>query len=458
MTARKAAQAGGVAVALSDVMRATGGMWFGWSGDISPETPEQEEPEAVTILRDPRGGTLATLPVTESEHEGFYLGYSNSVLWPVFHNRLDLAKFEPGHYEVYSAFNRRVAKALAPLLMPDDLIWVHDYHFLPLAQELRNLGVQNRIGFFLHIAMPPPEVYLAIPQHRALSDALSFYNLVGLQTKHDTRNAFRCLHESVSAVRLDGDDVRINNRTFAIANFPIGIDPEFFKPSRATTALDGGGLIRAVGVDRLDYSKGLPQKFRAFKRLLEVHPEHVCKVQLTQIAAPTRESVGAYNSIRKELERLSGSVNGAFGDLDWVPVQYIHRASPRRKLPDIYRSARVALVTPLCDGMNLMAKEYVAAQDPADPGVLVLSQFAGAAEQLRAALIVNPHDIDGMAAALHQALMMELPERVQRHRAMMHSIETDGCERWWRSFVKRLGSRPAQKTDPAPKHTMQARF
>jgi trehalose 6-phosphate synthase len=431
MTARKAAQAGGVAVVLSDVMRATRGLWFGWSGEIRADP-------AVSIATDERGVTLATLPMTRDEHDGFYLGYSNSVLWPVFHNRLDLARFDPSYFETYAAFNCKVAAALAPLLRRDDVIWVHDYHFMLLAQELRKLRVRNRIGFFLHVTMPPPEAYLAIPEHREISAALSAYNLIGLQTAHDVTNALRCLYESVGAQCDDGTTVRAGYGTTAIDCFPIGIDAGYFAPRKADPAVEAGNAIRILGVDRLDYSKGLPQKFSAFQHFLEKYPGHKRKVVLTQIAAPTRESVGAYKSIRKELESLSGSINGAHGDLDWVPVQYIHRAIARRKLGEIYRSAKVALVTPLCDGMNLMAKEYVASQHPADPGVLVLSKFAGAAEQLNEALLVNPHNADEIADALHQALTMDLEERKYRHAAMLKIIQSQSSEMWFHSFVDRL--------------------
>jgi trehalose 6-phosphate synthase len=432
MTSRKAAQAGGVAVALSEVMTSTKGLWFGWSGEIA------DEPADVALETDRQGVTLATLAMTPVEHESFYLGYANSVLWPVFHNRLDLAKFDAGYFDGYVGFNRRAAEALAPLLRPDDIIWVHDYHFLPLAGELRKLGVRTPIGFFLHIKMPPVEAYLAIPEHRALSTALSHYDLVGVHTSRDVQNALACMAESAGAQLLGGGRVRIAGRSVTFDNFPIGIDANFFKPKRLDTKQAAPGPTRILGVDRLDYSKGLPQKFRAFRRFLEIHPEHHRAVVLTQIAAPTRDAVGAYTSIRRELEQLSGAVNGAYGDLDWVPAQYIHRAATRRRLPEIYRSAAVALVTPLSDGMNLMAKEYVAAQNPQDPGVLILSQFAGSAEQMQKALIVNPHDIGEMADAIHRALAMSRDERMTRHAALMTSIEAESSEWWWRRFVSAL--------------------
>jgi trehalose 6-phosphate synthase len=433
MTSRKAAQAGGVAVALSDIMQSTRGLWFGWSGEI------EDGPGQVDIAADDGGATLATLPMTRQEHEGFYLGYSNAVLWPVFHNRIDLAKFEAGTFESYVQFNRKVAAALAPLLRPDDIIWVHDYHFIPLAQDLRRLGARNPMGFFLHITMPPAEAYLAIPEHRLLSSALSNYDLIGLQTSRDVANTARCLEASVAGERMPDGKIRIGDRMPVFDSFPIGIKPSDFLLKKKNTGAPVQDPRRVLGVDRLDYTKGLPQKFRAFQRFLEKYPEHRRAVVLTQIAAPTRGEVNAYSNIRKDLERVSGAVNGTYGDLDWVPVQYIHRATARRKLGDIYRSAAVALVTPLADGMNLMAKEYVAAQDPENPGVLILSQFAGAAEQLQTALLINPHHRDEVADALHRALAMDRLERVQRHTAMMASVVAENSDVWWRSFIDRLG-------------------
>ncbi len=436
MTSREAAQAGGVAVAMSDVMQSTRGLWFGWSGEIDAA------PGQVLVATDAGGATLATLPMTPDDHEGFYLGYSNSVLWPVFHNRVDLAKFEFGYFDSYARFNRKAAGALAPLLRRDDVVWVHDYHFLPLAQELRRLGVRNPIGFFLHITMPPVEAYLAIPEHKALSVALADYDLIGLQTSRDVTNALRCLEVSTGGEALSDGKIRIGERTPVLDAFPIGIAPEFFspKPKKKTIEASAQGQRRVLGVDRLDYTKGLPQKFRAFQRFLEKYPEHRRSVVLTQIAAPTRGEVGAYSNIRRDLERVSGAVNGTYGDLDWVPVQYIHRATARRKLGDIYRSAAVALVTPLADGMNLMAKEYMSAQDPDDPGVLVLSQFAGAAEQLRLALLVNPHDREAVADALHRALAMGRQERMRRRAGMVKTIVAESSEAWWRGFVEQLCS------------------
>lgn len=437
---RKAAQAGGVAVALADIVRTSPSLWFGWNGDIKP--PE----EANVVARD---GRVVTVPLTQAEHDRYYLGYSNSVLWPVFHNRLDLAQFEAGYFEQYIGVNRRLAALLQPMLKPDDIIWVHDYHLIPLAIELRMLGVQNRIGFYLHIPFPPWQTFIAIPEHEHLARCLAAYDLIGLQTKSDVASLIDYTINSAFGSVLSDGRIRLFDRIATVAAFPIGIDVEdFANPKRDSRLVQGRGVSRIVGVDRLDYTKGLPQKFRAFGRFLEKNTQYRGQVVLTQIAPPTRESVEAYLGIRQELESLAGSINGHFGELDWVPIHYIHRSTPRRRLAGIYRSARIGMVTPLRDGMNLVAKEYVAAQDSEDPGVLILSRFAGAAEELEAALIVNPYDIEATSDVMRGALEMSLDERRGRHQALLTVVEKNNIKAWCQSFLAAL-SRASSPDDPA---------
>lgn len=335
---RKAAQAGGVAVALADIVRTRPSLWFGWSGNIKPV----EEASAVE-----REGRVATVALTPTEHERYYLGYSNSVLWPVFHNRLDLAQFDAGYFEQYIDVNRRFAAQLQPLLRADDIIWVHDYHLIPLAIELRKLGVQNRIGFYLHIPFPPWQTFIAIPEHEHLARCLAAYDLIGLQTKSDVASLIDYTVNSAFGSVLSDGRIRLFDRLVTVGAFPIGIDvSDFANPRRDSRLVQGRGMSRIVGVDRLDYSKGLPQKFRAFGRFLDKYPQYQREVVLTQIAPPTRESVEAYLGIRQELESLAGSINGRFGELDWVPIHYIHRSTPRRRLAGIYRSARIGMITP----------------------------------------------------------------------------------------------------------------
>ena len=432
---RQIAQAGGVAVAIADTLRKREVLWFGWSGNIEEATSSEAR------IEKGRGSSLiATLPITGEEYRGYYLGYANSVLWPVFHNRVDLAQFEAGFYELYQSVNRRFAEALKPLLRPDDLIWVHDYHFVPLAGALRAIGVNNRIGFFLHIPFPPSQAFLAVPEHLQLAHAFAAYDLIGLQTTTDVSHMIDYLEHGAGGRLLPDGRIRVGDRVATIASFPVGIDPDFFSMPQELPAGPPGrrGVRRIIGVDRLDYTKGLPQKFRGFGRFLEQHAAYRNGVILTQIAAPTRESVEAYADIRKELESLSGAINGCYSDLDWVPIHYINRSIARAKLAATYRAAHVGLVTALRDGMNLVAKEYVAAQDPADPGVLVLSRFAGAAEQMTEALIINPYNIDEIAEAIRTALEMSLDERRTRHARLMAKIRSGDAASWSASFLANL--------------------
>ena len=427
---RKAAQAGGVAVALADIVRNRPSLWFGWNGEVKPAE------EAGTLHRD---GRVVTVPFTPTEHERYYLGYSNSVLWPVFHNRLDLAQFEAGYFEQYISVNRRLAGLLQPMLRPDDIIWVHDYHLIPLAIELRKIGVRNRIGFYLHIPFPPWQTFIAIPEHEQLARGLAAYDLIGVQTKADVSSLIDYTVNSAFGSILSDGRIRLFDGLVKVGAFPIGIDvADFANPKPDSSLVQGRGMRRIIGVDRLDYTKGLPQKLRAFGRFLEKNPQYRREVVLTQIAPPTRESVEAYLGIRGELESLAGSINGRFGEIDWVPIHYIHRSTPRRRLAGIYRSSRIGLVTPLRDGMNLVAKEYVAAQDPQDPGVLILSRFAGAAEELSASLIVNPYDIEVMADVLRTAMEMSLDERQARHQALLSVVQNNDIRTWCQAFLDQL--------------------
>jgi trehalose 6-phosphate synthase len=432
----RAAQAGGVVIAIADVLRARNGLWFGWSGKIGEKS---EELRTTPDIFEAGTATVASLPLSSREYRDYYLGYANAVLWPVFHARLDLAQFEAGYYPRYVEVSRRFAQALRPLLRPDDTIWVHDYHMIPIGMELRKLGVDNPIGFFLHIPVPPAQTFLAIPEHRDIARGLAAYDLIGLQTTVDVGNLIDYLQDGVLGRILQDGRIRAFDRELSIASFPVGIDADSFVASRPKRGREPPPpATRLIGVDRLDYTKGLPQKFRAFGRFLEKYPDYRRKVILSQIAPPTRESVVAYADIRHELETLSGTINGRFGELDWVPIQYIHRSTPRKMLVDVYRHSRIGVVTPLRDGMNLVAKEYIAAQDPEDPGVLILSRFAGAAEQLKQALIVNPYDVEEMADTIKVALEMGLQERRERHRALVAGIRTHDAHAWCRTFLTAL--------------------
>ena len=438
-------QSGGLAVALGDALRSIGGIWFGWDGNIVEDGTPIEVKR--TVQNDV---TVATIPMTDRDYEEYYLGFANKVLWPVCHYRLDLVQFEPAYLEGYRRVNKGFATALAPLLRPDDLVWAHDYHLISFGAELRALGAQQRLGFFLHIPFPPPELLQAVPAHNWLVEALFQFDVIGFQTTIDLGNFRRFVAEHVGGKVFDDGRMTAYGRTIIARSFPIGIDVDDFAAAARTPEaasqierLNRRTIVRShiIGVDRLDYTKGLPERFKAFRKLLELHPEHLKTVTLMQIAPPTRIEVEAYANIRTELEGLSGAINGEFGDFDWTPVRYVHRSMPRDTLAALFRGSEVALVTPLRDGMNLVAKEYVAAQNEEDPGVLILSKFAGAAEELGEALIVNPYNIDDMANAMQTALRMPIEERKERHAALLRRIKTHDVASWRKNFLDVLGSR-----------------
>jgi trehalose 6-phosphate synthase len=434
--------AGGLAVALGEALAASGGLWFGWSG-------RTVETSSGNQLHTQRAGdvTLTTIDLSVADHRAYYLGYANGVLWPVFHYRLDLADFDAGDIEGYRRVNRLMAHKLMPMLRPDDIVWVHDYHLIPMAAELRAMGCAHRIGFFLHIPLPPRTILAAIPQHGWLMRSLLAYDLIGFQSRVDREHFAEYVLAEAGGSREGDDRFHAFGRTVRARAVPIGIDVDEFQAlGRAAEAQETYRTMREqysqrrllVGVDRLDYSKGLPQRIQAFRRLLEQYPENRRSATLIQVAAPSREDVGAYVEIQHQLEALCGALNGDFGELDWMPVRFMRRAVARRRLPGLYAASAVALVTPLRDGMNLVAKEFVASQDPQYPGVLILSRFAGAAEQLTDALLVNPYDSAGTADAIQQALHMPLEERRVRHARMLASIREVDVHWWARDFLSAL--------------------
>ena len=437
-------KAGGLAVGLADALKRRGGLWFGWSGETSEKgTFSQEKTEVF-------GNTsLTTIDMTKEEVEGFYHGYANRSLWPLLHYRLDLVQFDRQSDRIYRSVNQRFAARLAPLITDDDLVWVHDYHFFYMGSELRQSGFKGRLGFFLHIPFAPPEIFTALPAARDLVRSMLAYDLIGFQTPQDRRNfANFCVHE-LGGEKLPGDRIRIGGRIVEASVFPIGIDAEGF--ARFAVSPEAGeheemlrdlsrGRLQIVGVDRLDYSKGLVERLLGFERLLEDYPENRGNVNFLQIAPLSRSELDAYIDLRAELEGLAGRLNGRFATLDWNPIQIMTTGFTRRALAGIYRAARVCMVTPLRDGMNLVAKEFVAAQDEDDPGVLILSRFAGARAELQDALIVNPYATDEVARALQRALTMPLAERQRRHEKMRAKVFHGTAAHWCTSFLAALES------------------
>ena len=448
---RDPSQAGGLAVGIADALAARGGLWVGAGAEFEESAASDEPP----IHRE-RVGRIETAALTlpREEYTHYYNGYANSVLWPLFHYRLDLVKHRGEFLQAYRQINARFAKAVGSMLSGDDIVWIHDYHLIPLAAELRRLGFRNRIGFFLHIPFPSPDLFAATPEHDELIDDLLQYDVLGFQTETDVKNFRRSVRAS-GTVSFDSAGVtEVDGRTVLSGCFPIGIDVDAFARMAADAAEDVQidsmrrqilGLQQIIGIDRLDYSKGLPDRMQSFARLLERHPEYERTATYLQIAPPTREEVEAYGDIRAQLEATAGAVNGRYADLAWTPIRYIHRAVPRSRVAGLLRASQVGLVTPLRDGMNLVAKEYIAAQDPANPGVLVLSRFAGAADELAESLIVNPYVIDDVADAMAKALAMPLDERISRHRALLERISRNDAAEWRRSFLAAL----ADGTPPA---------
>ncbi|MFH5924051.1 alpha,alpha-trehalose-phosphate synthase (UDP-forming) [Roseomonas xinghualingensis] len=433
--------AGGLAVALKDAFSNRGGLWFGWSGTVSADPPD--------VVKHARRGNVdyAVIDLSQEAYEGFYAGHANAALWPVFHFRLGLLSYDRDHAECYRAANRRYAEKLLPLLRPDDTIWVHDYQLIPLGAELRAMGSRHRIGFFHHIPFPPWAVFSAMPGAEEVIRALLAYDLVGVQTHRDLTGLLDCMAQGTGMKVRAGGEIRFRGRRTRFRAFPIAIATDEFaelaarnvtQPAtqRLQASLAGRDLI--IGAERLDYTKGLPERLRAFGALLERFPEHSSHVTYLQVAARSREDVESYKDLKREIEHLAGRINGDYSDADWTPVRYVGRAVPRDTLAGFYRIAKVGLVTPLRDGMNLVAKEYVAAQDPEDPGVLVLSRFAGAAEGMPEALLVNPLDAYGMAEALNAALTMPLEERRERHAAMFRRLQAHSVSGWAKSFLDAL--------------------
>jgi trehalose 6-phosphate synthase len=443
---------GGLAVALASALRARGGLWFGWSGG------ETEHFTGALHREEQDGVTFATVDLEPQDVEEYYDGYANRTLWPLFHYRIDIAEFERDFAGGYKRTNQRFADTVRPLIGRDDLVWIQDYHMFPLGQELRDRGCANRIGFFLHIPWPPRRLLTTLPNARQLVESMFAYDLIGFQADEWLESFCDYAVAEMGATIEDGV-ARLGERSVRLLTCPIGIDAgEFAEMSRSVPARlayrrmrdSAGGRDMIVGVDRLDYSKGLEERFNGYERFLVAHPEERKEVFLLQIAPPSRVSVETYRRIRATLEGLAGRINGQYADVDWVPIRYVNQGYPRDVLAGIYRAAKIGLVTPLRDGMNLVAKEYVAAQDPEDPGVLILSRFAGAAAQMGDALLVNPFSADEVADAIYQAQRMPRTERLRRWETLMAGVTAQDVQWWTDTLLDALEATPLPTlTEPA---------
>jgi len=437
-----APQAGGLAVAVNAALKQREGIWFGWSGRVAEEGAV---PQPTVVGRQRR--TFITLDLSAVDFQEYYNGFANRVLWPILHYRVDLAEFTAVELAGYLRVNALFANALSPFIQPDDLIWVHDYHLLSLAKELRALGHDNPIGFFLHIPCPPPDILMVLPQHAETVGALTHYDLVGLQTEADADNLRRYFEIRHGIAGRTREAFEFGGSYVHVRAFPVGIDTAAYArvavnavKARLVTGVREslGGRRLLLGVDRLDYSKGIPDRISAFGHFLDSQPKWLGRVTFLQITPKSRAEVPEYIEIDRTVSTIVGQINGRHGEAAWTPIRYVNRSYTRAALAGLFRSAHVGLVTPLRDGMNLVAKEYVAAQDPEDPGVLVLSRFAGAAAELDGALIVNPHEVEAVAEAIGIALEMPLEERMRRHARMFAHLMTNDVDRWAGLFLSTL--------------------
>ncbi|WP_262049047.1 trehalose-6-phosphate synthase [Bradyrhizobium sp. Bra78] len=445
---------GGLAAALLPVVEHSGAIWVGSSGRV--RDGHQKEPFAE--IESLGSGAIATLDLPAAHYGGYYEGFANSALWPALHSRSDLIHVSRDDYVSYREVNAFMARALMRFRKAQTAFWVQDYHFLALGAELRDLGVDDPIGFFLHTPWPVAAVMQGVPNHRELITAMLAYDLLGFQTNEDCENFLGYVGSELGLAIEDGVVSSQHGRTRCEV-FPIGIDAEKFAAyaaksvshpdvSRLRRSLNGERL--AIGVDRLDYSKGLVNRISAFDRLWTEQPQFLRSISLLQIANPSRGAIEAYGNLQNEVARLVTDVNGRHGEVDWTPIRYLNKGFSQAVLAGLYRTAQIGVVTPLHDGMNLVAKEYVAAQNPADPGVLVLSKFAGAANELDTALLVNPHDIDGMARAIAVAAAMPLTERKMRWEAMMKKLRGHTIQQWSADFVAELEKCRTEKAAVAP--------
>ena len=432
------ARAGGLEVVMRSFIKRNHGIWFGWSGQIA----QRDEENVRTVER--AGVTYITTDLNRNDYQEYYNGFANRMLWPILHYRLDLVEFSNRDMNGYLRVNEKFADILGRFIKPDDVIWVQDYHLMPLAKALRERGHNNRIGFFLHIPFPPPELLATLPKHEQSVYPLCHYDLVGFQTDGDADNFAKYLTQQFRMTSRDGRTFNTGGRTVRLGAFPVGVETAEFERLARRSARIGevsevvtstAGRMMIIGVDRLDYSKGLDLRMRAFEHFLGAYQRWRNAVTYLQITPRSRSEIKEYADMERRLRETVGRVNGRYGEAAWTPIRYVNRTYSRTVLAGFYRASRVCLVTPLRDGMNLVAKEYVAAQDPEDPGALVLSQFAGAAVECQSALLVNPYDQEAVAAAIDQALSMPLDERKARHAEMIKALSANDIKDWGERFL-----------------------
>ncbi|MEE8433340.1 MAG: trehalose-6-phosphate synthase [bacterium] len=434
---------GGLVTAMGPVLQNRGGLWIGWPG-VSRLTGARK------ILNHATRGigyTLVPVNLSQDDLEQYYYGFSNEIIWPLFHGLHTLCNYDPAYWEAYRRVSRKFAKVISEETGPEDYLWIHDYQIMNVGEDLRAIGMKTPIGFFLHIPFPGLDLFQKLPWRRQILKGLLAYDLVGFQTVRHKRNFIQCLRGMLPEIKIFGKGniqvVRLEDREVRIGHFPIGIDFNTYanggqsqeveaEANNLSFALRNRTLI--LGVDRLDYTKGIPYKLNAMRIALSRFPELLHKVNMVQVVVPSRQEIPQYELLKNEIEQLVGEINGQYAQPGWVPIQYIYRSLSRTELLAFYRAADIAMITPLDDGMNLVAKEYCAVNSD---GVLVLSEFAGAAHQLhRGALLVNPYDLEGVADAIYQAYKMDPRERTERMSRLRRIVQQQDVFRWVSSFLQ----------------------
>ncbi len=444
---------GGLVTAIGPVLRQRGGVWIGWAGTTggSPGSIETTLDEACADWR----YSLSPVFLDDGEIKDFYRGFANEVVWPLFHDCFNLCNFDPRYWEAYTRANGKFARRAAEIARPGDVIWVHDYQLMDVGRQLRELGVSNKVGFFNHIPFPTPDIFRRLPWRERILDSLLEYDLIGFQLERDEAHFFECRADMLGAQRLPGRSARRAepSSNLKVGHFPISIDFHEFADLAASDAV--GSLARQLrienrdrkillGVDRLDYSKGLLEKLAGFRYALQKYPELRGKATLVQYVVPSREKVAEYGALRLRIERAVGEINGEFSEPGWIPVHYYFQSLPRNELCAYYRAADMCLITSVKDGMNLIAKEYCAAQ-VVDPGVLILSEFTGSAAELGAdALRVNPCDVEGLSDAIHRGYRMSSDERAARMRSLRKRIRVHDVHHWVDCYLSELSPPPAE--------------
>jgi alpha,alpha-trehalose-phosphate synthase [UDP-forming] len=436
---------GGLVTALTPILHERGGLWIGWPGTLE----KVDLNELLAVASRDLGYILEPVLLTEEEVKQYYFGFSNEILWPLFHDLQTRCNFDPAYWHAYQTVNRKFAKVTAENAGMEDYIWIHDYQLMLVAKELRSMGVENKVGFFLHTPFPAMDIFMKLPWRTKILEALLDYDVVGFQTRRDRNNFVYCIETMLKGLQVDArkqvSTMTTPRREIGVGSFPISIDfNDFASQAKSPIVAGAAKQLRdtmpdqriVLGVDRLDYSKGIPEKLKAFRNALERFDELHGRITLIQVAVPSRKDIPEYKALRDEIEGLVSEINGIFTQPGWIPVHYMFRSMERTELLVYYLAADIALITSLKDGMNLVAKEYCASNVD-ENGVLILSEFAGASNELhRWSLVVNPYDVEGVAEAIHEAFHMSIDERRWRMHRLRKSLARRDVFWWADSFLQ----------------------